>query len=90
MCTSLPITHNDIASGTAVYLYGSHNCSYTVTLDSSAIDIPSGMPDDMLFLKENLSSGNHFVGITAHPETNSNQQLAFDRAVYTNIVADGR
>ncbi|KAI0772211.1 hypothetical protein BC629DRAFT_745896 [Irpex lacteus] len=73
--------------GTAIYLYGTQNCSYSVTVDSQPASIPfqSSLPDGMLFWQDNLSASTHTVSLTANPQTDSDQQLAFDKAVFTNI-----
>ncbi|KAI0086897.1 hypothetical protein BDY19DRAFT_995341 [Irpex rosettiformis] len=71
--------------GTAIYLYGTQNCSYSVTLDSQPTSIPfaSSLPEGMLFYKEDMASTTHTISLTANP--NEGQQLAFDKAVITNI-----
>lgn len=39
----------------------------------------------MLFWQDNLSASTHTVSLTANPQPDSDQQLAFDKAVFTNI-----
>lgn len=39
----------------------------------------------MLFWQDNLSSSTHTVSLTANPNANTTEQLAFDKAVFTNI-----
>ena len=69
-----------------MYLYGSANCSYTVTLDGTQ-NQPTA-PDNsssLLFFQEGLSRSTHFVMITAAPANNS-EQLAFDNAIITDTI----
>ncbi|KAI0086896.1 hypothetical protein BDY19DRAFT_907788 [Irpex rosettiformis] len=74
--------------GTAIYLYGTQNCSYSVTLDSQPALTSSDqslLPDGMLFSKDGLSPSTHTLSLIANPVANSTEQLAFDKAVFTNI-----
>ncbi|KAF7365272.1 hypothetical protein MVEN_00399000 [Mycena venus] len=67
--------------GNAIYLYGTSNSSYAVTVDAtnSAHTPPTS---DLLFSATDLDVGTHSVTLTATPSTSSSaQQLAFDRAV---------
>ncbi|KAI0347726.1 hypothetical protein BDW22DRAFT_1349787 [Trametopsis cervina] len=75
-------------TGTAVYLYGTSNCtSYSVTLDGEPVDAPptSSSEDGVLFWKDGLAPDTHAVTLTANPDAGSAQQLAFDKAIFTNI-----
>ncbi|KAI0347725.1 hypothetical protein BDW22DRAFT_1424000 [Trametopsis cervina] len=75
-------------TGTAVYLYGTSNCtSYSVTLDGEPVDMPAGSSSEggVLFWKDGLTPNTHAVMLTANPDAGSAQQLAFDKAVFTNI-----
>ncbi|KAI0685342.1 hypothetical protein BC835DRAFT_1310039 [Cytidiella melzeri] len=73
--------------GTAIYLYGTQNCTYNVTLDSQPVTIPfeSSLPDGVLFWQDGLSPTTHSLSLTAIPAENTTQQLSFDKAVFTNI-----
>ncbi|KAF8171006.1 hypothetical protein K438DRAFT_1853137 [Mycena galopus ATCC 62051] len=68
--------------GSAVYLYGTANSSYGITLDGavSTHTPPEASASDLLFSNTGLTVGNHSVMLSATP-ANSAQQLAFDRAV---------
>ena len=67
-------------------MYGKANCSYTVVLDSQAVDIPPYLLDDLLFYQEDLTGTTHSIQVTAQPESDSTQQLIFDQAVVTNTA----
>lgn len=72
--------------GNAIYLYGSGNSSYQVSLDNAVVNLspPSG---DLLYSEENLSLGTHYVNLTALPS--SGQQLLFDKAIITDSLPAG-
>lgn len=66
--------------GTAIYVFGSANCTYTVTLDN-APQTPAPEPDGRtLFATDQLPLADHYLSLTASP-TNALQQLLLDRAV---------
>lgn len=71
--------------GTAIYLYGNANCSYSVTIDTATYSNNS-VQDDLLFASQNLNPGMHFVNLTAWPLEDSDQVFGFDYAVMTNQV----
>ncbi|THH29340.1 hypothetical protein EUX98_g4844 [Antrodiella citrinella] len=73
-------------NGNAIYLYGTSNSSYQVSLDNTVQNLspPSG---DLLYLKQNLSSGTHYVNLTALPS--AGQQLLFDKAIITDSLPGG-
>ena len=77
-------------AGTAVYLYGTSNCTYDIELDSRPVEVPLSLPYGILYVSENLSSATHSIVLTAHPNQTSSgsQQLAFDQAIFTNRVSD--
>ncbi|KAJ3546435.1 hypothetical protein NM688_g5515 [Phlebia brevispora] len=78
-------------NGTAIYLYGSTNCSYVVTLDGNPYPTTlnqSQSLDGLLFSRDGLDSNVHTVNLTAVPESGSDQQIAFDEAVFTNVIND--
>lgn len=72
--------------GTAIYLYGTANCSYDITLDSQSAPAPSSLPFNVLFYQEGLEATTHSVQLTAHPEAGTGQMVGFDRAMFTNTV----
>ncbi|KAI0962335.1 hypothetical protein AcV7_001202 [Taiwanofungus camphoratus] len=74
--------------GSAIYLYGTANSSFDVAIDST-ISPNLLASDELLFIQENLTQGTHYVNLTARPELNSNQQVVFDYAVVSNLLADG-
>ncbi|TCD65474.1 hypothetical protein EIP91_002592 [Steccherinum ochraceum] len=69
--------------GTAIYLYGGGNCSYQVSLDNEVENL-SPPSADLLYSKEDLSLGTHYVNLTALPS--QDQQLVFDRAITTDSL----
>ncbi|EKM61393.1 uncharacterized protein PHACADRAFT_190558 [Phanerochaete carnosa HHB-10118-sp] len=73
-------------NGTAIYLYGKANCTYTITLDNQFIAVPLSLPDGLLFYQESLAPTTHSVQLTAQPDVNSTQQLDFDQAIFTNTI----
>ena len=78
------------ALGTAIYLYGTANCSYSVVLDDQLHEEQADISSDLLFWQNNLSSGSHSVMLTANPEVGTTQQVAFNKAVFTNIGVNSR
>ncbi|GJE98270.1 hypothetical protein PsYK624_144960 [Phanerochaete sordida] len=72
--------------GTAIYLYGSANCSYTVTLDNQNVNVPPQRPYGLLFYQEDLDPITHFVTLTAQPKANTTEQLSFSQAVFTSTI----
>ncbi|GJE87684.1 hypothetical protein PsYK624_037670 [Phanerochaete sordida] len=72
--------------GTAIYLYGTTNCTYTVTLDSQSAHVPLSLPFGLLFYQEGLTPTTHSVQLTAQPQASSTQMLGFDQAVFTNTI----
>ncbi|OCH88757.1 hypothetical protein OBBRIDRAFT_65288 [Obba rivulosa] len=74
-------------SGTAIYIFGSANGSYEVSLDGT---VSSGLiPDsgrNLLFSQDNLSPGVHYVNLTAQPIAAQDQQIHFDGAVVTTTL----
>ncbi|PCH34098.1 hypothetical protein WOLCODRAFT_94833 [Wolfiporia cocos MD-104 SS10] len=71
--------------GTSLYLYGSSNCTFDITIDdNSHTNLTTETEGDGLLRSlENLSLGTHYVNITAHPQANGTQQFGFD---YANIT----
>ena len=77
----------DQKTGTAVYLHGTANCSYSVTLDS--VQYPAtNDTNGILFFKDGLSHTTHFVNLTASPVSGSGTQLSFDGADITDVISD--
>ncbi|KIP08080.1 hypothetical protein PHLGIDRAFT_35126 [Phlebiopsis gigantea 11061_1 CR5-6] len=96
--TSLHITELDGASlymqfqGTAIYLYGTSNCTYDIELDSRPVEVPLSLPYGILYASEGLDSATHSVVLTAHPNQtlHGQEQLAFDQATFSsNGVSQG-
>ena len=79
--------NSSVLAGTAVYLYGSANCSYQVTVDGTAspVTIPG---ENLLYAQEGLPLGTHRVDLVMMGPTDPSgqQQLAFDRAVVTDAT----
>lgn len=73
--------------GTAVYLRGTANCSYSIVLDSTQY-APDNTTEDMLFFKDGLLHTTHFLNLTASPQLGSGEQLAFDGADVTDVIND--
>ncbi|KAJ3473874.1 hypothetical protein NLI96_g12779 [Meripilus lineatus] len=73
-------------SGTAVYLFGTANSSYEVSLDTRTTSFPPPL-DNLLFSAVGLLPGTHYVNLTANPQTG--QQLAFDRAIISDQTPQG-
>ncbi|KAJ6489876.1 hypothetical protein C8R45DRAFT_992047 [Mycena sanguinolenta] len=72
--------------GSDIYLYGTTNSSYEITLD----DVVSsyGPPtSDLLFSSSSIALGTHLVTLNATPN-DSEQQLAFDRAIISTPLVD--
>ncbi|KAJ7444553.1 hypothetical protein B0H11DRAFT_437894 [Mycena galericulata] len=68
--------------GTAVYLYGSANASYDVTLDNT---VHSFSPfNGLLYSNDGLIAENHFVTLTAKP-SNESQLMAFGYAIVSTV-----
>ena len=78
---------SDLASGTGVYLYGSANCSYDITIDSSPVGTGLTSTTDVLFSTSGLSLGTHFMNVTVH--ASETQQFALDRADITDTLPSG-
>ncbi|KAJ7729553.1 hypothetical protein B0H14DRAFT_3617270 [Mycena olivaceomarginata] len=81
--------------GNSIYLYGTSNSSYTITLDSttSTHAPPAKSESDLLFSATGLDVGTHSVTLSAKPAASTStsvpaQQLAFDRAVISAPVID--
>jgi hypothetical protein len=72
--------------GTAIYLYGMANCTFTVTLDSQSVPVPISLPRGLLFYQEGLTPTTHSVQLTAQLQANIMQMLAFDQAIFTNTI----
>lgn len=68
--------------GSTIYVYGSTNSSYTVSMDggTAAQVNPSG---EVLFSQGGLEPHMHYLNLTVFSLPNSSQQLAFDSVVVT-------
>ena len=70
-----------------MYLYGSANCSYEVTVNGTAppVTIPG---TNLLYAQEGLPLGTHRVALVMVGPTDASgqQQLAFDRAIVTDAT----
>lgn len=77
----------DIGLGTAVYLLGSANCTYDVSIDSGSGSSGLSSTSNVLFAKTGLSQGTHLVSVTAH--ASQTDQFAFDSAIITDVIPDG-
>ncbi|KAJ7220698.1 hypothetical protein GGX14DRAFT_515053, partial [Mycena pura] len=64
--------------GSAVYLFGTSNSSYEVTLDNTVNSLAP--TDGLLYSNEGLIEGTHSVTLTARP-TNAAQMLGFTEAI---------
>ncbi|EMD42322.1 hypothetical protein CERSUDRAFT_102669 [Gelatoporia subvermispora B] len=74
-------------SGTAIYLFGTTNGSYTVSVDNNPATKPTPDPSaNVLFAQEGLSPGSHFVNLTALADANQNQTMSFDGATVTTVL----
>ncbi|KAJ3483158.1 hypothetical protein NLI96_g6503 [Meripilus lineatus] len=72
--------------GTAVYLYGNTTCPYDVVLDSQTISMQTpGTGEELLYSRTGLSSGKHFINLTARPGKGTHP-LFFDYAIITDVV----
>ncbi|KAJ6489915.1 hypothetical protein C8R45DRAFT_1138813 [Mycena sanguinolenta] len=68
--------------GSDIYLYGTTNSSYEITLDD--VVSPYGPPtSDLLFSSGSIAVGTHLVTLNATP-SNVEQHLAFDRAIISS------
>lgn len=73
--------------GTAVYVLGSANCSFDVTLDSSDAGTNLSSTSQALFSSAGLAQGTHFLHLTAHPQ--KGQQFWLDSMIVTDVLPDG-
>lgn len=74
-------------AGTAIYIFVSANCSYSVELDDSPVNVPSNLPGSgLLYYQTGLSFAIHTIQVTANPDSSSGQQLALGEAVFTNTI----
>ncbi|KAK7039722.1 hypothetical protein R3P38DRAFT_2614336 [Favolaschia claudopus] len=74
--------------GSALYLYGNTNASYSVIVDGSTSQhTPTSSSSDLLFQKTGLDAKTHSVTLSATPN-NAAQQFAFDRAVISTPVTN--
>lgn len=82
-------SHPDVECfiGTAVYLYGSANCTYDVIIDDVPVASGASSDTDLLFSKNDLSLGRHFLSLTAHATPIG--QFAFDKAIVSDDFPEG-
>ncbi|KIP10067.1 hypothetical protein PHLGIDRAFT_85480 [Phlebiopsis gigantea 11061_1 CR5-6] len=73
--------------GTGVYLFGSANCTYDVTIDDSAVGTGLKSTTDVLFSSNGLSLGTHLLNLTVH--ASKQNQFALDNAVVTDNLPSG-
>ncbi|KAH9935603.1 uncharacterized protein B0H18DRAFT_976475 [Fomitopsis serialis] len=91
---SLHITALDGASlnfqfyGDAVYLHGSTNGTFDVTIDNDAYTNQSAVGNGLLYFADDLATQTHYVTLTAH-FSGAGQVLEFDLANVTYTFADG-
>ncbi|CCM03671.1 uncharacterized protein FIBRA_05815 [Fibroporia radiculosa] len=69
--------------GSALQLYGTANCSYDVTVDSTTHFNLSLGDGELLYSNDALSPQLHYVNLTVFPEANKGQVAAFS---YANIT----
>lgn len=69
-----------------MYLFGSANCTYDISIDSGLGGSGLSSTSNVLFAKAGLPQGTHFVNVTAH--ANETQQFAFDSAIITDVLPD--
>lgn len=81
----VPTAH--AAPGSAIYVFGSANCSYDVTVDSTTVGSGLTSKTNLLFSTTGLSLGTHFLNLTAH--ASNQQQLALDSAVVSDALPNG-
>lgn len=74
-------------AGTAVYLFGSANCTYDVSIDSGSGGAGLTSDTNLLFAKSGLPPGTHFVNVTVHATEDG--QFAFDSAIVTDALPSG-
>ncbi|KAF7345306.1 hypothetical protein MSAN_01907300 [Mycena sanguinolenta] len=72
--------------GSNIYLYGTTNGSYQITLDG-AVSAYAPTASDLLFSSGSIAVGTHLVTLSAAP-SDSEQQLAFDRAIISTPLVD--
>ncbi|KAK7044364.1 hypothetical protein R3P38DRAFT_3176627 [Favolaschia claudopus] len=74
--------------GSALYLYGNTNASYSVVVDGSTSQhTPPSSSSDLLFQKTGLDAKTHSVTLSA-TFNNAAQQFAFDRAVISTPITN--
>ena len=86
VCTR-PFDTTKILLGSAVYVYGSANCSYMVTLDSTPIAGTLNQSSvGLLFAQEGLQSTTHTVNLTLLSTNTADSMLGLDQITFTNTI----
>ena len=70
-----------------MYVFGSANCTYDVTIDSNAVGTGLTSNSDVLFVSDGLSPGTHFLTLTAHASQQA--QFALDMAIISDTLPSG-
>lgn len=76
-----------MVAGTAIYLFGSANCTYDVTIDGSSVGTGLKSTTDTLFSTSDLSLGTHSLNLTVH--ASAQNQFALDNAIVTDNLPSG-
>lgn len=74
-------------AGTAVYVWGTANCTFDVTLDSGSAGSNLSSASQVLYSRTGLALGTHFLSLTAHPHNGT--QFWLDYMQVTDVLPDG-
>ncbi|KAJ7267222.1 hypothetical protein C8J57DRAFT_1469510, partial [Mycena rebaudengoi] len=69
--------------GSAIYLYGTTNSSYDITLDNEVLHFSESPAADLLYSNVKLPEETHHITLIARPSSQSNQ-LGLKRAIITS------
>lgn len=87
VCIRPAFETTEILLGSAVYVYGSANCSYMVTLDSTPVAGTLNQSSvGLLFAQEGLQSTTHTVNLTLLSTNTADSMLGLDQITFTNTI----